>query len=197
MRTARTRLDRRVTRTCATQSPTTNVTTRAHTLPRMDTSDSFDPLATIDPMIVLMDAHRLLLLAIRDLTHEDAAHVTDSGDAVVDAITRVAVRNEAVTDALRHFAADDVAATLAAITAAASEIGPSSGDRDVDAQIARMHDAHDAVMHAYATFDLGRIDEAIATPDGGITVRVMVIEHAMREGAEAYLIAAALGRAIN
>ena len=163
----------------------------------MDTSDSFDPLATIDPMIVFMDAHRLLLLAIRDLTREDAARATDHGDAVVDAITRVALRNDAVIDALRSFAADDTAATLEAITAAAREIGPASGDRDFDAQIARMHDTHDALMGAYATFDLDRIDEAIATPDGGITVRVMVIEHAMREGAEAYLIAAALGRAIN
>lgn len=178
-------------------APRTNVGASTHTLPRMDTSDSFDPLATIDPMIVLMDAHRLLLLAIRDLTHDDAARVTDSGGAVADAIARVALRNEAVTDALRLFAADDPAATLDAITTAAREIGPAAGDQDFDVQIARMHDTHDALMHAYATFDLDRIDEAIATPDGGITVRVMVIEHALREGAEAYLVAAALGRTID
>ncbi|MDP2326743.1 MAG: hypothetical protein Q8M79_01495 [Dehalococcoidia bacterium] len=163
----------------------------------MDTSDSFDPLTTIDPMIVFMDAHRLLLLAIRDLTRDTAARATDAGDAVVDAIARVALRTEAVTDALRCFAADDAAATLNAITAAGREIGPSAGAQDFDVQIARMHDAHDALMHAYATFDLDRIDEAIATPDGAITVRVMVIEHALREGAEAYLVAAALGRAID
>ena len=163
----------------------------------MNTSDSFDPLATIDPMIVFMDAHRLLLLAIRDLTHDDAARATDAGDAVVDAIARVAMRNEAVTEALRSFAADDAPATLDAITAAGSEVGPSAAGQDLDVQIARMHDTHDALMHTYATFDLDRIDEAIATPDGGITVRVMVIEHALREGAEAYRVAAALGRAID
>lgn len=163
----------------------------------MDTFDSFDPLATIDPMIVLMDAHRLLLLAIRDLTHDDAAHATDAGDAVVDAIARVALRNEAVTDALRFFATDNVAATLDAITAAGKEIGSSAADRDFDAQIARMHETHDALMHAYATFNLDRIDEAIATPGGGITVRVLVIEHALRQGAEAYRVAAALERTID
>lgn len=163
----------------------------------MDTSDSFDPLATIDPMIVVMDAHRLLLLAIRDLMHDEAAHVTDAGDAVVDAIARVALRNEAVTDALRYFVAEDTVATLDAITAAGREIGPSAADQDFETQIARMHDTHDALMHAYGTFDLDRIDEAIATPDGGITVRVLLIEHALREGAEAYRVAAALGRAID
>lgn len=163
----------------------------------MDTSASFDPLATIDPMIVLMDAHRLLLLAIRDLTHDDAARVTDYGDTIVDAIARVALRTEAVMDALRGLVVDDAAATLEAIIAAGSEIGPSLGDQNFDAQIARLHDTHDALMHEYATFDLDRIDDPIATSDGGITVRVMVIEHAMREGAEAYRVAAALGRAID
>ncbi|MDO9445725.1 MAG: hypothetical protein Q7K37_10465 [Dehalococcoidia bacterium] len=163
----------------------------------MDTADSFDPLASIDPMIVFMDAHRLLLLAIRDLTHEDASRATDYGDTIVDAIARVALRNEAVIDALRGLVADDATATLEAITAAGKEIGPSSGDRNLDAQIARLHDTHDALMHEYATFDLDRIDDAIATSDGGITVRVMVIEHAMREGAEAYRVAAALERPID
>lgn len=190
-------LDPRDVRAIAPRAPRANVAARADTLPRMDTRNSLDPLATIDPMIVFMDAHRLLLLAIRDLTHEDAARATDHGDAVVNAIARVALRNEAVTDALRFFAADDAAATLDAIIAAAREIEPSAADHDLATQIARMHDTHDALMHTYATFDLDRIDEAIATPDGGITVRVMVIEHAMREGAEAYRVAAALGRALD
>ncbi|GMU41553.1 MAG: hypothetical protein AMXMBFR23_24190 [Chloroflexota bacterium] len=156
-----------------------------------------DPFATIDPLIVFMDAHRLLLLAIREIEgeHLDAA-LADRG-TVRDAIERVRARDTSVVVALRAVAGDDRDGAQRHLAIAMSDDPRSESDRDATDVISSMHDAHEAFMEAYGMFDLARLDEVIAITDGTITLRHLLIEHAMREGAEAYAIAATLGRTID
>ncbi len=163
----------------------------------MTAPDIHDPFATIDPLIVFMDAHRLLLLAIRDIESEHLAVALADGGTVRHAIDRVRARNMSVVEAMRALAADDLEGARHHLAIAMSDDPRGDLDHEAVDAITSMHDAHEAFMEAYGMSDLDRLDEAIAITDGTITLRHLLIEHAMREGAEAYAIAATLGRTID
>lgn len=163
----------------------------------MTAPDIHDPFATIDPLIVFIDAHRLLLLAIRDIEGEHLAVALADGGTVGNAIERVRTRDVSVVEAMRALAADDADAAQQHLAIAMSDDPHVAPEHDAANAITSMHDAHEAFMEAYDTYDLARIDEAIAIADGTITLRHLLIEHAMREGAEAYAIASTLGRTID
>lgn len=167
----------------------------------MAAPDIHDPFATIDPLIVFMDAHRLLLLAIREIEAEHFAMPMDGDGAVrgtvADAIGRISARNVSVVATLRAVTAGDDDGMRRHLALAMSDDPRTTRDTVSVDHLAALHDAHEALMEAYSLFDLARLDEAIAIAEGTITVRHLLIEHAMREGAEAYAIAATLGRAID
>jgi hypothetical protein len=151
----------------------------------------------IDPMIVLTDAHRLLLLAIEGIDDHDGVREANPGVTVFEVIARATERH-------RTFTAGLVRVAQAQGTELVAQPEPSPAIGPPTSNIARteaLNAAHAALGDAYASIDHARIDDSVdagVSPDGTTpTVRQLVVEHAMEQGAEAYLIAATIGRSIG
>ncbi|MDA0271580.1 MAG: hypothetical protein O2798_10560 [Chloroflexi bacterium] len=163
----------------------------------MQQPDASDLFARIDPMIVLMDAHRLLFLAIHGIDDLDAAREADRGVTVTEVIARATERHRTFAAGLLRVAQAQGADVVLRPEVSSKIILSTSITERAEA----LNTAHAELGDAYASIDHARMDEPVDTgvsPDGtNTTVRQLVIEHAMEQGAEAYLIAAALGRSIG
>jgi hypothetical protein len=163
----------------------------------MQQSDASDLFSRIDPMIVLMDAHRLLLLAIRDIDDLDGAREVDHGVTVIEVIARATERHRTFAAGLLRVAQTQGSEVTVRLAPPPEDLLPTSIADRAEA----LNAAHAALGDAYASIDHARMDESVdagVSPDRTTTtVRRLVVEHAMEQGAEAYLIAAALGRSIG